>query len=160
MKNLKNLFVPLLFLITPLSMISGQVKVAHIEVQKLISEMPEVIAAQKELKKLGQSLIVRIGSVTEIFNELSTQFNIISIYAHEETGNQWTYDRDLNVKNWSNQKNIPLIEYPTNGIVRNLKNRDNWSKIRNLRMKEKDLAKLWICKEKKPENFSIFVYNL
>ena len=53
MKNLKNLFVPLLFLITPLSMISGQVKVAHIEVQKLISEMPEVIAAQKELKKLS-----------------------------------------------------------------------------------------------------------
>ena len=95
-----------------------------------------LIELRKELKKLGQSLIVRIGSVTDIFNELSTQFKIISIYAHEETGNQWTYERDLNVKKWSNQKNIPLIEYPTNGIVRNLKNRDDWSKIRNLRMKE------------------------
>ena len=38
-----------------------------------------LIELRKELKKLGQSLIVRIGSVTEIFSELSTQFNIISI---------------------------------------------------------------------------------
>ena len=100
-----------------------------------------LIELRKELKKLGQSLIVRLGSVTDIFNELSKQFNIISIYAHEETGNQWTYDRDLNVKKWSNEKNIPLIEYPTNGIVRNLKNRDDWSKIRNLRMKENLIPK-------------------
>ena len=39
-----------------------------------------LIELRKELKKLGQSLIVRIGSVTEIFNELSTQFKFISIY--------------------------------------------------------------------------------
>ena len=52
MKSFKNLFLPLLFLLTPLGLIHAQAKVAHIEVQKLISEMPEVIAAQKELKKL------------------------------------------------------------------------------------------------------------
>lgn len=100
-----------------------------------------LIELRKELKKLGQSLIVRIGSVTDILNELSNQFNIISIFSHEETGNQWTYDRDLNVKNWCNEKNISLIEYPTNGIVRNLKNRDDWAKIRNLRMKENLIPK-------------------
>ena len=32
-------------------MVIAQANVAHIEVQKLISEMPEVIAAQKELKR-------------------------------------------------------------------------------------------------------------
>ena len=37
-----------------------------------------LIELRKELKKLGQSLIVRIGSVTDILNELSNQFNIIS----------------------------------------------------------------------------------
>ena len=55
MRNLKNLFLPIMFLFAPLSMVNGQAKVAHIEVQKLISEMPEVIAAQKELKKLEQN---------------------------------------------------------------------------------------------------------
>ena len=42
-------------MLTPLSMVIAQAKVAHIEVQKLISEMPEVIAAQKELKKLEET---------------------------------------------------------------------------------------------------------
>ena len=100
-----------------------------------------LIELRKELKNLGQSLIIRTGSVIDIFNKLSTQFDIISIYAHEETGNRWTYDRDLNVKNWCNEKNVALIEYPTNGIVRNLKNRDDWSKVRDLRMKENLIPK-------------------
>ena len=55
MRNFKNLFLPLLFMLAPLSMVNAQAKVAHIEVQKLISEMPEVIAAQKELKKLEET---------------------------------------------------------------------------------------------------------
>jgi outer membrane protein len=55
MRNFKNLFLPLMFLLAPLSMVNAQAKVAHIEVQKLISEMPEVIAAQKELKKLEET---------------------------------------------------------------------------------------------------------
>ncbi|MGB0395264.1 MAG: OmpH family outer membrane protein [Flavobacteriaceae bacterium] len=44
-----------MFMLAPLSMVNAQAKVAHIEVQKLISEMPEVIAAQKELKKLEET---------------------------------------------------------------------------------------------------------
>ena len=55
MRNFKNLFLPIMFLLAPLSMVNAQAKVAHIEVQKLISEMPEVIAAQKELKKLEET---------------------------------------------------------------------------------------------------------
>ena len=55
MKKIKNLFLSLMFMLAPLSMVIAQAKVAHIEVQKLISEMPEVIAAQKELKKLEET---------------------------------------------------------------------------------------------------------
>ena len=100
-----------------------------------------LIMLRNDLKKIGQSLILRTGSVIDVFNELLNQFSIGSIYAHEETGNKWTYNRDINVKNWCKENNVSLIEYPTNGIVRNLKNRDNWSKIRNLRMKENLIPK-------------------
>ena len=55
MIKFKNLFLPLIFLLVPYITIYAQAKVAHIEVQKLISEMPEVIAAQKELKKLEET---------------------------------------------------------------------------------------------------------
>ena len=51
MKHLSTLIVSLLLLVAPLN-VMAQSKVAHINTQELISEMPEVIAAQSELKKL------------------------------------------------------------------------------------------------------------
>ena len=53
MKHLKQLFTVALLMVATLSM--AQSKVAHIEVQKLISEMPEVIAAQKEISELEKT---------------------------------------------------------------------------------------------------------
>ena len=67
MKNFKNLLLPLLYLLAPLAMVNGQAIVAHIEVQKLISEMPEVIAAQKELKKLEESYTVEMENTYKEF---------------------------------------------------------------------------------------------
>jgi outer membrane protein len=67
MKNFKNLLLPLFLFMAPLSMINAQSKVAHIEVQKLIGEMPEVIAAQKELKKLEESYTVEMENTYKEF---------------------------------------------------------------------------------------------
>ena len=51
MKHLYTLLLSLMVFIAPLN-VMAQSKVAHINTQQLISEMPEVIAAQMELKKL------------------------------------------------------------------------------------------------------------
>ena len=48
MKHFTTLIVSLFLSLAPLS-IKAQSKVAHINTQQLISEMPEVIAAQNEL---------------------------------------------------------------------------------------------------------------
>ena len=85
---------------------------------------------------LGQHLVTKIGDVTEVFENLSQHYDIHCIYAHEETGNGWTFQRDQAVINYCNKQNIQLNEYPCNGIVRRLKDRDHWSKIRNARMYE------------------------
>lgn len=53
MKLLKQLFTATLLMVSTASF--AQSKVAHIEVQKLISEMPEVIAAQKEIAELEKT---------------------------------------------------------------------------------------------------------
>ena len=55
MKNLIQIIASALLLITPLQVVNSQSKVAHIDVQKLITDMPEVIAAQKELEKLQKT---------------------------------------------------------------------------------------------------------
>tara|TARA_B110000014_G_C19714199_1_gene373496 strand:+ start:76 stop:531 length:456 start_codon:yes stop_codon:yes gene_type:complete len=47
--------------------ISAQSKVAHINTQELISEMPEVIAAQKQLKKLEEQYAKELESSVKEF---------------------------------------------------------------------------------------------
>lgn len=91
---------------------------------------------RRDCEKLGQSLVVRIGDVVKIFNTLKSQYSIQTIYAHEENGNGWTFKRDKRVIAWCLENNINLKEYPSNGVVRRLKNRDDWSKIHNKRMAE------------------------
>ena len=98
-----------------------------------------LVDLRKELKKFGQGLIVRVGDVLEIFKNLSRKYLIKSIFAHEETGNNWTFERDIAIQNWCFKNNIKLNEYPTNGVIRRLKNRSEWIKLKNFRMKERQV---------------------
>ena len=87
-----------------------------------------------DLAGLGQPLIVRTGAVTDILSALADQVDIAAIHAHQETGNSWTYARDRAVAGWCKAHQIELIDYPFNGIVRGLSNRDRWSGLRSKRM--------------------------
>ncbi|MFZ9135806.1 MAG: deoxyribodipyrimidine photo-lyase, partial [Candidatus Puniceispirillaceae bacterium] len=49
------------------------------------------------LAALGQRLIIRIGEITDVLDELAREVDIAGIYAHEETGDAWTYARDRKV---------------------------------------------------------------
>lgn len=83
---------------------------------------------QQNLADLGQPLIIRTGQVTSVLEDLSRQFAIAGLWSHEETGNGWTYRRDLAVGAWCRQKGIPWTESPQTGVIRRLKNRDGWAR--------------------------------
>lgn len=100
-----------------------------------------LIELRNDCQKLGQSLIVRMGDTQKIFEDLNKEFRIEGIYAHEETGNNWTYVRDKKIIRWTKLRGIQLHEFPSNGVVRRLKSRDEWSKIRNLRMAQEVVPK-------------------
>ena len=89
---------------------------------------------REDLEQLGQPLIVRTGAVTDVLDQLRQTLKVDSVYAHEESGNGWTYERDKAVIGWCAEHSVPLHEYPCNGVVSRLKSRDEWSKIRNQRM--------------------------
>lgn len=89
------------------------------------------------LQKIGQPLVIKVGNICSVIEDLHSEFNIGEIYAHEETGNLWTYQRDMNVKKLCQRESIPLHEYPLNGVVRRLYTRDEWSAIRTHRMLDK-----------------------
>ncbi|MGB0192877.1 MAG: FAD-binding domain-containing protein [Candidatus Micropelagos thuwalensis] len=93
-----------------------------------------LIELRKDCAALGMPLVVRIGDVCAVLADLQKQFDLQSIYAHEETGNGWTYERDKRVLNWCRDNKILFHEFPSNGVVRRLTNRDKWSFERNRRM--------------------------
>ena len=93
-----------------------------------------LVELRHQTAHLGQPLVIRVGDVIDVFGSLHQEFTIRGIYAHEECGNQWTYDRDKAVVHWCQRNNVPLHEYPHNGVVRRLKNRDQWARLRNKRM--------------------------
>ena len=93
-----------------------------------------LINLDSDCSQLGQPLIVKTGEAIAIFEELKIMFEINTIRAHEETGDDWTYKRDIRVRKWCRKNSIKLIESPSNGVVRGLKDRDLWATIRNKRV--------------------------
>ena len=80
------------------------------------------------LAGLGQPLIVRVGEVIDILEELNQRGLLTALWSHEETGNRWTYDRDLRVAEWLRLRGIPWHELRNHGVQRRLKSRDGWAK--------------------------------
>lgn len=89
---------------------------------------------REDCTRLNQPLIIRVGDVVDVLTQLSNEYQINSLYTHEESGNGWTYERDEAVLRWCRSHQITCSEYPSNGVVRRLKGRDEWSAIRNARM--------------------------
>ena len=83
---------------------------------------------REQLYQLGQPLIIRIGKVVEILEEFSRQLGVAALWSHEETGNAWSYDRDLRVKAWCRDHGIPWHEHRQDGVIRCLHNRNGWAK--------------------------------
>ena len=88
------------------------------------------------LQSLGGELLLRVGRMPDVLDELSQQIGFEKIWVHEETFNDLSYQRDRRVRAWAKSKHIPLTELPQYGVVRRLKDRDGWSKQRNERMKQ------------------------
>ncbi|MTH96209.1 FAD-binding domain-containing protein [Roseibium sp. RKSG952] len=80
-----------------------------------------------DLAALGQPLIVRKGDIRQVLDKFSRQFSIGGLWSHEETGNRWTYLRDLALKDWCLDRSIPWHELRQTGVIRRLKNRDGWA---------------------------------
>ena len=70
MKQVKQIVVALLLFVATTSFVNAQSKVAHIDVTKLLSAMPEMKASEAELKNLHETYIADIEcSLTELRNK-------------------------------------------------------------------------------------------
>jgi len=81
---------------------------------------------QNNLNKDSAQLYIFHHEAEFVFESLSDVYQIKTVFSHQETGNQLTFDRDIAVQKLFNQKGIVWKEFQTNGVVRKLKDRSKW----------------------------------
>jgi deoxyribodipyrimidine photo-lyase len=85
-------------------------------------------ALDEALTARGARLVVRIGPAVEVLAELRRQIGFSEMWSHEETGNAWTYRRDIAVQAWCRAHSITWHEFPQTGVIRQLKSREGWAR--------------------------------
>ncbi len=90
-------------------------------VRQCLFELRERLAA------LGQPLVVRTGKAVDVFEHLRSVVGAFTLWAHQETGNQRTYDRDRAVRGWAAEHGIEVHECRQHGVVRGPLDRDHWA---------------------------------
>jgi deoxyribodipyrimidine photo-lyase len=61
---------------------------------------------RSDLAALGQPLCIMAGDAVTIFRDIHQRHGIASLWSHEETGNGWTFARDLAVGAWAREQGI------------------------------------------------------
>ena len=85
MKHLRNIALVVVMFVAATGFVQAQNKIAHINVTELLSQMPEMKAAQGELKKLQETYKADIElSVTELKNKFTQYQNEAATMSEEE----------------------------------------------------------------------------
>lgn len=73
-----------------------------------------------------QNVQVVKGDFVSFLDAIQDYYQINTIYSTQETGIQWTFDRDIAVKAYTKEHQIDWKEYNVDGVRRAVMNRDNW----------------------------------
>lgn len=86
-----------------------------------------LIDLRKSLQALGADLVIKVGAAVEVLDTLHAEHGITSLWSHQETGNGWTYARDIAIGKWCKLQQVPWHEKRQFGVVRGLASRDGWA---------------------------------
>ena len=75
----------------------------------------------------GQPLVVRMGEMPGVLEDLRQRLGPFRLWAHEETGNALTYARDRRVRRWARARAVAFVECEQTGVTRGLGDRDGWA---------------------------------
>ena len=83
-------------------------------------------ALDAQLRRLGARLHLAVGEVVDVLAALHAAVPFEALHAHEETGNAFTFARDLAVGRWCRAQGVGWHEWPQFGVVRRLRDRREW----------------------------------
>lgn len=101
---------------------------------------------QQVLRDYGHELLIAFEETANLFSNIRRFYDIQTVYSHEETGINLTYQRDIRMAELFSQWGVEWNESPTNAVQRGLKNRVDWRKswksIMNQPVNDPDLNQL------------------
>lgn len=89
-----------------------------------------------KLKNIHSKLYIFNNEANIVFKTLAQSFSINTVFSLQEIGNALTYKRDIAMQNWFTAEHIKWKQYQTNGIIRKLKNRQQWEQLWETKMTE------------------------
>ena len=87
-----------------------------------------LVEMQGRLEDRKGQLYIFHSEVIPVFQALQEQYEIKTLFSHEEIGNGLSFRRDLEVQRFCVHQKITWKEAPTGGVIRKLSSRKTWKK--------------------------------
>lgn len=116
-----------------------------------------LLELDSHLRTRGGCIEIHTGQATDVFKRLWHESPFSELYSHEETGNGFTYARDLQVASWCKANNVMWREFAQFGVVRGLKNRNLWQREweRHMSSPIQEIDTLVFWEKPSPEPFAM-----
>ncbi len=83
---------------------------------------------QERLAKKGHRLHLFFEEAITIFQKITDAYEVSHLFSHQETGTKRSYRRDQEIQKFCRSTGIRWKEYPQDGVIRGIKNRNTWEK--------------------------------
>ncbi|MCE2769688.1 MAG: deoxyribodipyrimidine photo-lyase/cryptochrome family protein [Saprospiraceae bacterium] len=113
----------IIFIIEPKHINYGDVSDRHLQFQYYSLQ-----DFNKTLEPFHKKAHIFYGEAMDVFNHLAINFSIKNLFSYQESGISLTYERDKKIATFCKSQQIIWHEYQRDGVVRGIKNRDNWDK--------------------------------
>jgi deoxyribodipyrimidine photo-lyase len=81
-----------------------------------------------KLKSFSTEVFIFHNEVQVVFEQLSTVYEIKTVFSHQEIGNKRTFDRDIAMQSFFDANHIYWKQSQMHGVIRKLKSRSDWDK--------------------------------
>lgn len=81
-----------------------------------------------KLRVYEKEVVLCYGEMLEVMGSIQTQFHIRKVFSYQESGIQVTYNRDKAFAAYCSEQGIQWTEFQRDGIIRGIRNRQNWDK--------------------------------
>lgn len=93
-----------------------------------------ILAMNETLKLFNRQVVTFYGSSQQVFEYLNDVYTINTIFSHQESGIQLSWDRDKIISKFCGRYDISWQESQKDGVIRGLNNRNQWAQQWNIYM--------------------------